>query len=56
MYRTVAVELKVKLVMKVDEGVEISEVINELDYQFDLPDSATLEDSEILDHEVKDSR
>ena len=56
MYRTVTVELKVKLVMKVDEGAEIAEVIDEMDYQFGLPDNATLEDSEILDHEVKDSR
>ena len=56
MYRTVTVELKVKLVMKVDEGAEIAEVIDEMDYQFGLPDNATLEDSEIIDHEVKDSR
>ena len=56
MYRTVTVELKVQLVMKVDEGVEIAEVIQEMNYQFDLPDNATLDDSEILDYEVKDSR
>jgi hypothetical protein len=56
MYRTVTVEAKVKLVMKVDDGVEIAEVIDEMDYQFDLPDNATLEDSEILGYEVADSR
>jgi len=56
MYRTVTVELKVKLVLKVDEGVEIAEVLDELDYQFSPPDNATLDDSEILDYDVKDSR
>ena len=53
MYRTVTVEMKVKLVMKVDEGVEVAEVINEMDYEFSLPDNAMLEDSEILDYEAK---
>ena len=56
MYRTVTVELKVKLVMKVDEGVEVQQVVDEMDCQIALPDCATLDDSEILDHEVKDSR
>ena len=55
-YRTVTVEVRVKLVMKVDEGVEIAEVVDEMDYKFSLPDNATLDDSEILDYEVKDSR
>jgi len=52
----VTVEVRVKLVMKVDEGVEIAEVVDEMDYKFSLPDNATLDDSEILDYEVKDSR
>ena len=56
MYRTVVVEVNVKLVMKVDEGVDLSEVIDEMDYDFTLPDNATLDDSEILGFEVKDSR
>ena len=56
MCRTVTVELKIRLVMKVDEGVEVQSVVDELDYQFTLPDCASLDDSEILDHEVKDSR
>jgi hypothetical protein len=56
MYRTVTVEVKVKLVMKVNEGVEIAEVVDEMDYRFNLPSTASLDDSEILDYEVKDSR
>jgi hypothetical protein len=56
-YRTVTVEVKVKLLMKVDEGVEVSEVIQEMDCNFqDQSGFATIEDTEILDHEVKDSR
>lgn len=57
MSRKVTVELKVKLLLRVDEGVEVSEVINELDYNFtDNTDKATIEDTEILDYEVTDSR
>jgi hypothetical protein len=56
MYRIVTVEVKIKLVMKVDEGVEVAEVLDEMGYEFDLPSNATLDDSELLDHEVKDSR
>ena len=57
MYRTVTVELKVRLTMKVDEGVEVSEIVDELDYNFkDTTTKADIEDSEILTHEVVDSR
>lgn len=56
MYRTVTVELTVKLVMRVDEGVEIANVIDEIDYAFNLPDTASLDESEILDYKVQDSR
>jgi len=56
-YRTVEVDLKVKLTMKVDEGTEVQQVVDELDYSFDdQTGHATVEDTEILDHEVKDSR
>lgn len=56
MSRTVTIELKVRLLMKIDEGVEVGEVVNEMDYEFTPPDNTTLYDSEILDYEVKDSR
>lgn len=55
MFRTVTIELKMKLVISVDKGIEIAEVVDEMDYAFSLPDNATLQDSEILDYEVKDS-
>jgi hypothetical protein len=56
-YRTVTVEVKVKLTMKVDEGMEIQEIIDEMDYEFtDNTGNANIEDAEILGHEVTDSR
>ena len=53
--RTVTVELKLKLLMKVDEGVRVSDIVDDMDCTFKLPDNATFEDSEILDYEVKDT-
>jgi hypothetical protein len=56
-YRTVTVEVTVKLTMKVDEGTEIQEVIDEMDYSFDdTTGNANIEDSEVTGHEVTDSR
>ena len=54
--RKVTLELKVKMVVTVDEGVEIGEVVDELDYSFAPSSHATVEDTEILDYEVKDSK
>ena len=56
-YRTVTVEVKFKLVMKVDEGTEIGNVIDELDYSFsDQTGNASIDDTEITDFSVQDSR
>jgi len=52
--RKVTVEMKVKIVMKVNDGVEVEYILDEI--QLNLPDTADLDDSEILDYEVKDSR
>ena len=57
MSRKVEVELKVKVSMVIDEGVEVSEIVNEMEYECsDTTTKATIEDTEILDYEVKDSR
>ncbi len=57
MARKVTVEVKVKLTINMDEGIEVSEVINELDYDFTSnTDGADVEDTEITDHEVTDSK
>ena len=55
--RTVTVKVEAKLTMKVDEGVEVSEIIDEMEYSFsDTTTKATIEDAEITDFEVVDSR
>lgn len=55
--RTVAVKVEAKLTMKVDEGVEISQIIDEIEYDFsDTTTRATIEDAEITGYEVVDSR
>ena len=57
MSRKVTVNVTVKLTMIVDEGVEIGEVVNELEYNFaDTTTQATVEDTEIVDYEAVDSR
>lgn len=56
-FRTVEVEVKVKLTIKVDEGVEVGNVIDEMDYSFnDTTSSAQIENTEITDYKVVDSR
>ncbi len=55
--RTVNVKLEVSLTIKADDDVDISEVINEIDYDFsDTTTKATVEDVNIEDYEVVDSR
>ena len=54
--RKVTVKLEVRIVMLVNEGVEISEVVSELDYQVnDTTTSAEILDTEITGYEVVDS-
>ena len=55
--RKVYVEVKVKLVLEMEEGVEVGEVIDEMDYDFTSnTTNADIVDTEILDHEVTDSK
>lgn len=55
--RKVTVELAVRLVMRVDEGVPISAVVNELDYEIeDTTTVADILDAEITGYEVTDSK
>jgi hypothetical protein len=55
--RKVYVEMKVRLVVNVDEDTTIGEVIDEMNYSFvDQTGNADIIDSEILDYEVKDSK
>ena len=51
------IELKVKLVVRADEGASIAEVINEMDYNFKSQTvGAEIEDAEISDFEITDSK
>ena len=55
--RKVTVELKVKMLIDADEGKEISEVMDEMDYEFIYAEpGADIMDSDIVDYEVLDSR
>ena len=54
--RKVTIKLQMRIVMSVDEGIEISEVVNELDYQVnDTTTTADILDTEITGYEVVDS-
>ena len=53
----VYIEVKVRLIVNVDSGAEVSEIIDEMDYDFsDTTGKATVEDMEILNYEVTDSK
>ena len=54
--RKVTIKLEMRIVMSVDEGIEISEVVSKLDYQVnDTTTAADILDTEITGHEVVDS-
>jgi hypothetical protein len=56
--RKVIVYLIVKLEIDANEGVDISEVIDDLDYNFTTGerDDCGIADTEILEYEIKDSK
>ena len=55
--RTVTIKVETMLIMKVDEGVEISEVVNGMEYKFsDTTTKANIIDAEITYFEILDSR
>jgi hypothetical protein len=55
--RKVYVNVTVRLIIRANEGIDISDVISELDYNFkSQTEGADIEDTEITDHEVTDSK
>ena len=55
--RKVNVKVTVELLILMDEGIEVAEVIEEMDYSFvSQVEGADIEDTQILDSEVTDSR
>ena len=54
--RKVTIKLQMRIVMSVNEGIEISEVVSKLDYQInDTTTAADILDTEITGYEVVDS-
>lgn len=56
MSRKVTVNVTFKLTLNVDDGVEISDALNELDYTFTPPDYYEIVDEEMIDFDVTNSR
>lgn len=57
MSRIVTLMLNVQLILAVDEGVEIQEIVNELEYNFlDTTTKADVLDQTILGMEIIDSK
>lgn len=55
--RNVIVELKIKLLIKMDDESQLDDIINELDYSFtDTTENANVQDTEIIDYELIDSK
>lgn len=55
--RKVSLVVKVKMTIVADEGAEIEDLVNEMDYNFkDTTGKMDIEDTEILDWEATDSR
>lgn len=55
--RKVYLTVTTRLIIEVEEGVEVSNVIEEMDYNFtSQTDNAVIVDTEILDFEVTDSK
>lgn len=55
--RKVNVTVKVDLLLRLDDGADIDDILNEMDYNFTSTDpKGDIEDTHILDYEVTDSR
>ena len=55
--RKVTLKLEMRVVMSVNEGIEISDVVDELDYHIhDTTTTADILDTEITDYEIIDSK
>jgi len=55
--RKVYIEFRGKLIVRADEGVKISEILSEADYDIkDTTGKANIEDFELLDYTIEDSK
>ena len=55
--RTVTVNVVVKIQLSMDEGIEVGDAIDEMDYEFNPSDdhAVTVLDTEIIDYDVAGS-
>jgi len=57
MSRKVYVDIKIRAIINMEEGVEVDEVLNEMDYSMTSQTTgADIVDTEIMAHEVTDSK
>ena len=57
MARKMEVIVKVKMIINADDNVALRHILDEMDYEFnDTTTQAAIEDTEILDYEVIDSK
>lgn len=57
MSRKVSVGLKVKIIVNMDDGIDVHDVVSDLDFNFlSTTPFADVEDSTIMDYEVLDSK
>ena len=55
--RKVYVNVTVRLIIRADEGAEISNILDEMDYNFsDTTGKANIEDTEITNYDITDSK
>jgi len=55
--RKVYVDVKVRLIINMEEGISVDGIINDMDYTFNSnKGNAEIVDSEIVDFEVTDSK
>jgi len=51
------VEVKTRIIMNMEEGIEVGEAIEEMDYHFaSMTEGVNFDDMEIRDYEVIDSK
>lgn len=57
MSRKIYVEVTTRLIIRADDDAEVADIINEMDYNFkDTTGKADIEDSEVLDYQVRNSK
>jgi len=57
MARKMIVEVKIKLTILAEDGVELSKIMDEMDYDFkSCDDGVAIADTELMDYELIDSK